>query len=103
MSIFGKRVRIVNKFKFTLFLIFFTIIIFNFFTFTFNRALADYKDNEYTIYTVKRGDTLWSIAKENIDNSTDIREYIYNITQLNTIKKDAVIQPGQEILLPKMY
>lgn len=58
-----------------------------------------YKDMEYTITIAKRGDTLWSIARDNYDNSRDIREVLYCIKRLNSFNSD-VIYPGQVIRVP---
>lgn len=51
-------------------------------------------------YTVTAGETLWSIAKDNIDNTKDIREYIYEIRQLNELD-DCIIYPNQIIKIIK--
>lgn len=51
-------------------------------------------------YTVSAGDTLWSIASENCPSNMDIREYIYNIRQLNNIE-DCIIHPGEVIQIIK--
>lgn len=59
-------------------------------------AHAAEPQNHETI-TVRRGDTLWNIAKAN-RGKTEIRKYIYNLQQLNDIGSD--IYPGQELLLP---
>lgn len=50
-----------------------------------------------TVYT---GDTLWSIAEREVPNTMDIREYIWQIEQLNNI--DASLTPGQRLILPKL-
>ncbi|WP_344375690.1 LysM peptidoglycan-binding domain-containing protein [Agromyces tropicus] len=47
---------------------------------------------------VGAGDTLWGIA-ESIAPSADPREVIYEIMRLNGLQ-DAVVQPGQELVLP---
>ncbi len=53
----------------------------------------------YEEYRVKPGDTLWDIARGYIDNSKDIRRYIYNIMANNNMKNSDIV-PGQVILLP---
>ncbi len=47
---------------------------------------------------VGAGDTLWAIA-ESIAPSSDPRDVIYEIMRLNGLD-DAVVQPGQELVLP---
>lgn len=51
---------------------------------------------EYT-YIVKKGDTLWDIAKSYNNNNQDVREIIFNIKKQNKI--DSLIYPGQEITI----
>ena len=58
------------------------------------------KEKEIISYTVSQGDTLWSIAKQQIDEKTDIRQYIYEIKQLNNMTT-ATIQVGQTIKIIK--
>jgi LysM repeat protein len=50
----------------------------------------------YTRYTVKRGDTLWNIAKSRLGSGSRYTE----IMKLNGLKSDA-IYPGQVLKLPK--
>lgn len=54
---------------------------------------------EYTTTVVRRGDTLWSIARDNYDSSRDIRETVYYIRKLNNLKSE-LIRPGQVIRIP---
>jgi len=54
-------------------------------------------DTELSLWTVRRGDTLWNIAAKNRGN-TEIRKYIYQIQQLNDI--GSTIYPGQKLQLP---
>ena len=59
-----------------------------------------YKDIvEYETVNVTQGDTLWNIAKENISEKEDIRDYIYMIREVNDLKS-ANIHPGDQLLIP---
>lgn len=58
---------------------------------------ADSGDN-YEIVTVKRGDTLWDLAKVHRGN-TDIRQYIEKIKAVNCME-DSTIYEGDIIKLP---
>ena len=51
-------------------------------------------------YTVRGGDTLWSIADE-ISDGYDLRRVIYEIKQINNLKGDK-IYPWDKLILPKM-
>ena len=46
-------------------------------------------------YTVSYGDTLWSIGKDCVGESVDVREWIYEVKKINNISSD--IHPGQVI------
>lgn len=54
---------------------------------------------EYETINVMQGDTLWNIAKENISENEDIRDYIYVIRKVNNLES-ANIHPGDQILIP---
>ena len=49
------------------------------------------------VYTVKRYDTLWSIASSHY--SGDPRAAIYRLEERNDLAGD-VVQPGQKLVLP---
>lgn len=55
----------------------------------------------YTSYEVKSGETLWSIASDNLDTSgyTDIPSYIDEIKQINHIEEEDKIKSGQYVIL----
>lgn len=53
-------------------------------------------DMSFEIYIVKKGDSLWAIAKKKLGNSSHLRE----IKELNGLTSD-VIYPGQKLKLPK--
>lgn len=56
----------------------------------------DLDDYRTEAYVVKYGDTLWSIGSRFADESTDIRQWIYEVEELNDIN-DAFIRPGDVI------
>ncbi len=53
------------------------------------QAQNDLKKQQY--YTVKPGDTLWSISKKYTDTSID------ELRRMNNLKKNATIKPGQKL------
>ncbi|GLX68129.1 LysM peptidoglycan-binding domain-containing protein [Paenibacillus glycanilyticus] len=55
--------------------------------------------NEQTVI-VSSGDTLWGIADRFVDNSKDIREYIYKIKERNQLSS-VELQPGQVLIIPE--
>ncbi len=54
---------------------------------------------EYVEFAVQPGDTLWQIARNHSPANMDIREYIYQIQEINNVK-NSVIHPGDVLLLP---
>lgn len=54
---------------------------------------------EWEPYTVRSGDTLWSISKTYAPASSDVRDYIYLLCEHNDIGAD--LQAGQVIELAK--
>ncbi len=51
-------------------------------------------------YQVESGDTLWAIAKRIQAPKQDIREVIFEISQLNALSS-STIHPGQILMLPE--
>ncbi len=90
-----KRLRIVNKARFITSMT--VIIMFLVLIFSFTSA----KENViYENYTITAGETLWSIASENKKEGQDVREYIYELQEVNNIE-NCMIYPGQEIKIIK--
>lgn len=90
-----RRLRIVNKARFITSMS--VIIMFLVLVFSFTNA----KENVvYENYTVVAGDTLWSIASENKKAGQDIREYIYELREINDMN-DCLIYPNQTIKIIK--
>lgn len=49
--------------------------------------------------TVSAGDTLWSIAQENVPAGSDARDFMYELATVNNLES-ADLTPGQRIALP---
>jgi LysM repeat protein len=54
---------------------------------------------KFDYVTVSAGDTLWSIAQENVSSGNDARDYMYELATLNNLES-ADLTPGQRIALP---
>lgn len=68
-------------------------------TFAITRVKAEGKrEIQYQKVTVQPGDTLWDLAKKYKDSSTDIRDYISHIRELNQIR--SFIYPGDILMFP---
>ncbi|MFE5317338.1 LysM peptidoglycan-binding domain-containing protein [Paenibacillus sp. NPDC056579] len=48
---------------------------------------------------VDRGDTLWSIANEHLEQGQNVSEYIYELKRVNQLKSN-VLHEGQILVLP---
>jgi len=96
----NKRLRIANKFRFTLFLTFTCLLLMLLISNLF-KSDAAYSDNEnkYIEIIVMKGDTVWQIAKKNNPNNYDIRKVVHEIMKINEMK-NANIKPGDTIKIP---
>lgn len=56
--------------------------------------------NSYT-YVVKPGETVWDIAKHTVGEAEDARKVYYQIMKDNGIGEDAVIHPGQTLIIKR--
>lgn len=50
-------------------------------------------------YTVRQGDTVWSIAGQYASDEEDIRDVCQRIIEDNRLGKDANVTPGQRIVI----
>lgn len=58
---------------------------------------------ENRTHSVRIGETLWDVACEYMpqqDGTKDIWELIFNIQQANNLDKNAVLMPGQTLVIP---
>lgn len=96
---FGKYY-IISKFRFTAFIVatilVFAIIMGAVFGTTVSGASVT---KAYYVITVESGDTLWSIASEYGSNRNDVRQLIYEISNLNELESSE-IYIGQQLLIP---
>ncbi len=88
--------RIVNKYKFirSMSILVFLIVA------IFNISIATLDEAETISYTVCKGDTLWTIAGEYKADNKDIRQYIYELKQLNDMTNSNIYE-GQELKIIK--
>ena len=68
------------------------------------KAQESANDIQYKVVEIKYGDSLWSIAKENMDNTNDsgfinIYQYIHEIKRCNNMKSNQV-NAGCYLMVP---
>ncbi len=96
----GKKYRIANKLRFTVFLAAALIVL----AFLISTALgyntvSGANTQEFVQVRVQSGDTLWALAKEYGPADMDIRLVVYEICKLNSIDAGS-LQAGQYITIP---
>lgn len=97
----NKKYRVVSKVRFSLFIIILLSLIIGAASFIARPTIVvGSTEPTYEMVTVNDGDTLWSIASEFADEHTNLRMFIYEISELNDID-GAEISPGQEIKIPR--
>ena len=87
--------KIVNKKRFASAITILTIVLIA----LLNKCVA-YKSIKTENYMVSAGDTLWSISCEYKNPGQDVREYLYNLRELNKLN-NCIIYPGQVIKIIK--
>jgi LysM repeat protein len=95
-----KRLRIVNKFRFSIFL---TVVCLIFIS-TIGTVLGlntaeSAQEAAYMEISVNSGDTLWGIAKKYGPNHEDPRKIIFEISKINQLDED-YLQQGQVLKIP---
>ncbi len=66
---------------------------------TTNNNLINQSYLEFEKVIVKRGDSLWNIARRYYGSSTDLRKVIYEIKEINHMS-NSDLRPGQQIKIP---
>lgn len=78
------------------------------FSFSLNSFLSDAKSNNepvsykyYKSITISNGDTLWSIAQENMDDEhyDSVKDYIKEVKQINSLHSNS-IRYGENLIIP---
>jgi nucleoid-associated protein YgaU len=99
MSIAGKKIRVVNKFRLILAVLLLAIVM----VFLSTSLIQIAKGQErpvYETYIVKKGDTLWNIARFYSSDEVDIRDVIFDISMHNDISGNEHIYPNQRLEIP---
>lgn len=99
MTIMGKRIIVLNYRRFLSCVVIAAVLLWVF-TYTVSGLAQREEPMSYLSYTVRDGDTLWSIAQEHNPQDLDVREVIYNISKHNDISSDGYIYPSQELIIP---
>lgn len=96
-----KNIRIKSRIRFTTFILLILLSLTCFINYVLGTFNANgYSFNEYKTITVSSGDTLWSIAAREFNNSNDLRKVVYCIKETNNLK-DENIEVGQRIKIPE--
>lgn len=95
-----KGIRIVNKVRFVIFMsiVILALVLILGSLFELDKAYSTTYDRWKEI-TVKNGDTLWGIAKDNNPKNQDTRKVVYDIMKYNNMKKANLIA-GQTLRIP---
>jgi len=93
-----KKYKIVNKFRFYLFITTVLIVMFIVF-YSFKADAEGLSEKEIAAVYIEAGDTLWSISEKFAGDRIDIRQLVDEIIKYNNLKS-SIIKPGQLIYVP---
>ena len=97
-----KRYRIKSRTRFTIFIIVMMLITISIIGYVTGMNTAHGETMEqYATVEIASGDTLWTIAAEYAPEGTDLRQFIYEIRELNDMESSNIMV-GQVIRVP-MY
>ena len=63
-------------------------------------AKQEEKEVYYTAVCIEAGDSLWSLAKKYAPEYADISDYVETLRQINQIRRDDRLIPGQVLVIP---
>ena len=96
-----KRYRITNKFRFITCIVFLLLFFSVFMNFILQWNTADSLTQvEYMEVEIMPGDTLWSIAETYMDDSTDVRQAVYQLCKINQISANE-LYAGMTLQVPQ--
>ncbi|MCI6011827.1 MAG: LysM peptidoglycan-binding domain-containing protein [Firmicutes bacterium] len=95
-----KKYKVVNKLRFTIFVVIMILLITTFANFALGLNTANSLTRlTYMDYEITDGDTLWTIAETYMTDVSDIREAVYELCQLNDIRAGE-LYVGMTIQIP---
>ena len=95
------KIKIVNKFRFTVALTVVLLLVCTAVFAAFGGLRAYSKDSvDYALHTVDNRETIWSIAEQYCKKGQDIRKTVYEIKKVNDIREN-IIFVGQTLKIPK--
>jgi len=89
------KYKLKNRARFTAFI--FVLVVTVILSFSVRKSYG-YKEQEFLIIKVEKGDTLWDIA-EKYGKNGDIRKYIYSIKKLNNLETGFIYE-GDLLKIP---
>jgi hypothetical protein len=95
----GKRYRVKSKARFMTFVTLMIVMTAIICGYALGGGVSGTDKQLYREVTVKTGDTLWSIARENKPQDTPIRQYVSAIKTASEVN-DGAIYPGQILRVP---
>ncbi|HLS54059.1 MAG TPA: LysM peptidoglycan-binding domain-containing protein [Tissierellaceae bacterium] len=96
-----RKYRIVNKTRFTLFILSLIVLIYLvvLLTSTVVRAQEFKLAKKHLEYQIKKGDTIWNIALKYKPDKYDVRKMVYDIKEYNQLD-NYYLYPGDTIKVP---
>jgi len=97
----GHRYRIVNPFRFFIFILVMVMLIaFASATLISNSKAEASSVTTYMQVVVDDNDTLWTIAESYCNVNMDLRDYIYDVCEINDIDSNDVLHAGDVLFVP---
>jgi hypothetical protein len=94
-----KRYKVVNKFRFFTTISLIVVLLFASMFFIVVNAKSTSTEVLVPVY-VSNGDSLWKLASQYCDGSSDIRSYIDKVIIINKLA-DSNIKPGDVLMFPQ--